>query len=118
MPFGIENYHEIADRTGWVLAWPFVARSEKSEKPLRSPSPSRPIDTVRDLKKETAVIGRSFQLQSATSAFEQRSGIRWPRDRSKLLGDGGPFWSIFYHQPASATVFASSVVPSVPTAGL
>jgi len=83
MPFGIESYHEIADWTGWVLAWPFVARSEKSEKPPRSPSPSRPIDTVRDLKKETAVIGKSFQLQRATSAFEQRSGIQWATRRIK-----------------------------------
>jgi hypothetical protein len=31
----------------WVLAWRFVARSEKTEKPLRSPSRSCPFDTPR-----------------------------------------------------------------------
>jgi hypothetical protein len=33
-----------------MLAWHFVARSEKPEKPLRSPSPSRPVGAVCDLE--------------------------------------------------------------------
>jgi hypothetical protein len=35
-----------ASRTGWMLVCPFVGRKVKSEKPLRSSSLSRPIDTA------------------------------------------------------------------------
>jgi hypothetical protein len=37
----------LASRTGWMLACHFVGRKVKSEKPLRSSSLSRPIDTAR-----------------------------------------------------------------------
>lgn len=82
-------------RTGWTLDCHFVGRRVKSEKPLRSSSLPRPINTARD-----APCGRS----PGPAASGRGHGFASPEGRSTHAKDeGGPYNSMIPRRAATVT---------------